>query len=384
MGLDRVRAVLARLDVAIACPVVTVTGTNGKGSTCGDDRGDAARRRLAHRALHVAASDALQRARSHRGARGDRRRAGRCVRRGRGRAHERRAAGAAHLLRVRHARGARGCSRERSPMCSCSRWAWAGASTPSTSIDADVAVVTSVDLDHLDFLGADARGDRPREGGHLPRGTRRRVRGPDPPQSLIDACAARSARVSAWRAATSPRPPRARSGATADRAASASDCRIRRCAAPTSSATRRPRSRRSMRCATGLPVSAGALRDGLVGVELPGRFQVLPGRPTRRARRRAQSACGARACSRASRRWATTRRPTPCSACSRTRTSTASSPRCAARVDRWTVAPLPGPRGASAQRLADALARAGVPPRRCAPRPTRGRVAGGGRRGGRG
>jgi dihydrofolate synthase/folylpolyglutamate synthase len=31
-------------------------------------------------------------------------------------------------------------------------------------------------------------------------------------------------------------------------------------------------------------------------------------------------------------------------------------------VDRWTVAPLPGPRGASAQRLADALARAGVSP----------------------
>ncbi|HEY8244805.1 MAG TPA: Mur ligase family protein, partial [Casimicrobiaceae bacterium] len=33
LGLDRVRAVLARLDVAIACPVITVTGTNGKGST---------------------------------------------------------------------------------------------------------------------------------------------------------------------------------------------------------------------------------------------------------------------------------------------------------------------------------------------------------------
>jgi dihydrofolate synthase/folylpolyglutamate synthase len=29
-----------------------------------------------------------------------------------------------------------------------------------------------------------------------------------------------------------------------------------------------------------LPVSAGALRAGLLGVELPGRFQVLPGRPT--------------------------------------------------------------------------------------------------------
>ena len=34
MGLDRVRSVLDRMQVAIDVPVVTVTGTNGKGSTC--------------------------------------------------------------------------------------------------------------------------------------------------------------------------------------------------------------------------------------------------------------------------------------------------------------------------------------------------------------
>jgi len=33
LGLDRVRAVHARLHAAIACPVVTIAGTNGKGST---------------------------------------------------------------------------------------------------------------------------------------------------------------------------------------------------------------------------------------------------------------------------------------------------------------------------------------------------------------
>src|SRR2546427_5680547 len=34
LGLERVRAVHDRLAVAPACPIVTVTGTNGKGSTC--------------------------------------------------------------------------------------------------------------------------------------------------------------------------------------------------------------------------------------------------------------------------------------------------------------------------------------------------------------
>ena len=29
-----------------------------------------------------------------------------------------------------------------------------------------------------------------------------------------------------------------------------------------------------------IPITAGAIREGLVAVELPGRFQVLPGRPT--------------------------------------------------------------------------------------------------------
>lgn len=34
MGLDRVREVAQRMALRFDCPVVTVAGTNGKGSTC--------------------------------------------------------------------------------------------------------------------------------------------------------------------------------------------------------------------------------------------------------------------------------------------------------------------------------------------------------------
>ena len=34
LGLDRVKAVAERMNLRFACPVITVAGTNGKGSTC--------------------------------------------------------------------------------------------------------------------------------------------------------------------------------------------------------------------------------------------------------------------------------------------------------------------------------------------------------------
>ena len=133
-----------------------------------------------------------------------------------------------------------------------------------------------------------------------------------------------------------------------------------------------------------LPVSAGAVRDGLCGVELPGRFQVLPGRPTRvldvahnpHAARVLAACLGSMGY-----------HPATLAVFGMLADKDIDGVVAAmkSRVDRWFVAPLPGPRGAPAGD-ARALARArGRPARpdsrggRC-----RGRLASGERRRGRG
>ncbi len=109
-----------------------------------------------------------------------------------------------------------------------------------------------------------------------------------------------------------------------------------------------------------LPVSGGALREGLLTVTLPGRFQVLPGRPVvvldvahnPHAARALAGALGTMGF------FAAT--TAPYSRCSRTRTFAGVVAAVQPRVDRWFVAPLPGPRGSSAEHLRDALRAAGV------------------------
>ncbi len=108
-----------------------------------------------------------------------------------------------------------------------------------------------------------------------------------------------------------------------------------------------------------LPVAMQDIRRGLLEVELPGRFQVLPGRPTIVLD--------------------VAHNPQAASALAENLGSTAFHPRTWAvfgmlrdkdiagvitamrgRVDRWLAATLPGPRGASAAELAAALRDAGV------------------------
>ena len=159
------------------------------------------------------------------------------------------------------------------------------------------------------------RGHRLRERRHLPRRPARDLRRPEPPRVAREGTRARSAQLLADRPRFRLQAPRRRSGATGARAAGAAACRTRRCAARTSSATRRPRSRRSIRCATACRSRPGTCARGLLQAELAGRFQVLPGRPAGDPRRRAQSACRARAGREPARLRARRRYRSPCSRC---------------------------------------------------------------------
>ena len=131
----------------------------------------AARRRLSHRPLHVAAS------RRHRGALRHRRRADRgggvrAARRPRRDVRRDSLAAPAQLLRSDHRRGARCCFARRGSMSPCSRSVWAAGSTRPTSSTPVAAAITAIDFDHEAFLGHTLEADRAREGRRHQAGTR--------------------------------------------------------------------------------------------------------------------------------------------------------------------------------------------------------------------
>jgi dihydrofolate synthase/folylpolyglutamate synthase len=366
LGLDRVRAVLARLAAPIACPVITVTGTNGKGSTSAMLE---AMLRAAGYGTGLYTSPHLMR--YHERVRLDGREASDAeLLEAFARVEEARTAGEVPVPLTYFEFGtlaALWLFARRAPDALVLEVGLGGRLDAVNVVDADVAVVTSVDLDHRDWLG-DTRESVGREKAGVFRACRVAVCGDaDPPRSLVDEAARVNARLlvngrdfaaipegSQWRYRGPggdryglPHPA-LRGRYQLDNAA---------CAITALDALR-----------DRLPVGANAVRDGLVGVELAGRFQVLPGRPTRVVD--------------------VAHNPHAARAFAQTLGSMGYHPRTHAVfamlgdkdldgvvaamrdvVDRWTVAPLPGPRGSTAETLAAALARNGVPPDRIATAP---------------
>jgi dihydrofolate synthase/folylpolyglutamate synthase len=362
LGLDRVRAVAAKLGATITCPVITVTGTNGKGSTCA--MLESILRCAGYRVGLYTSPHLL-------------------------RYHERmRVNGVeatdAELLSafnaVEDARLATPDAQGRPILLTyfefgtlAALWLFARAGLEAlvlevglggrldavNIVDADVAVLTSVDIDHVEYLGAERESIGREKAGIFRRGRPAVCGDRDPPASVLAVAAAVGAILHV-------------AGRDFGHVAEGTQWRYsgqrERFGLPFPALRGKYQlGNAAVVLATldllrdRLPVSAGALRDGLLHVVLPGRFEVLPGRPTI-VLDVAHNPHAARALAEALGDMGY--HPQTYAVCGMLADKDIAGVVAAIRprVDRWYVAPLPGPRGATAAQVRGALVRAGVGP----------------------
>lgn len=274
LGLDRVKAVLARMELRFTCPVVTVAGTNGKGSTC------AMLEAIAHQAGYrtgVYTSPHLVRFEE------------RC------RIHGEPATAQAlvpHFERVEAARGGTVLTYFEFTMLAIASLMAAsdldlvvlevglgGRLDAVNAIDTDCAIVTSIDLDHMDYLGPDRESIGREKAGIMRPGKPAIVSDPVPPESVKAHAEALGADLwllgrdynfsgdkQQWAWAGRGR----RYAGLAYPALRGANQLLNASGVLAALEALRPR----------LPVNAQAVRNGLALVELPGRFQIVPGEPT--------------------------------------------------------------------------------------------------------
>jgi dihydrofolate synthase/folylpolyglutamate synthase len=279
MGLGRVRQVADRLALQFDCPVITVAGTNGKGSTCAMLEAcllQAGYRTGVYTSPHLVHFQ--ERCRIH----------GETVE-------------PDHLLphfeRVEQARLGSDASDavsltyfEFTTLAILSLMASSnleaailevglgGRLDAVNVLDADCAVITSIDLDHMDWLGADRESIGREKAGIMRTGRPVIVSDPVPPQSVLDHAMEIGADVwtlgrdfnftgdkQQWGWAGRGR----RYSGLAYPALRGANQLVN--ASGVLAALEALRSR--------IPVTAQAVRNGLAMVELPGRFQIVPGQP---------------------------------------------------------------------------------------------------------
>ena len=274
MGLDRVQAVKARMQLAFSCPVIMVAGTNGKGSTCAMlesvllragykvglyikphflDFNERARvlGEMASDAQIVASFNAVE------AVRGDTPLT----------YFEFTTLAILHLLA------------QAKLDVAILEVGLGGRLDAVNVIDADVAIVTSVDIDHTDYLGDTREAIGFEKAGIFRPGKAAICSDPVPPQSLIDHAAAIGADL--WLMGRDFN----YSGDKQQWNYGGREQRRNSLAYPSLRGANQILNATAVLAALEvlklvLPVSAQEVRTGLVTVELPGRFQVLPGRPS--------------------------------------------------------------------------------------------------------
>ncbi|MDO9197320.1 bifunctional tetrahydrofolate synthase/dihydrofolate synthase [Rhodoferax sp.] len=278
MGLDRVKVVADRMGIRFTCPVITVAGTNGKGSTCAMLESillQAGYRTGVYTSPHLVRFEERLRIR------GDAVDAINLI------------AAFAELERAR-------CQNDSEISLTYFEFSTlailhvmahsaldvailevglGGRLDAVNIIEPDCAVITSVDLDHMEFLGADRESIGREKAGIMRTGRPVVVSDPVPPQSVLDHATEIDADL--WRFGVD-------FNVAGDKQQWGWAGRGRRYSGLAYPALR---GANQLVNAAGvlaaltalrdsLPVTAQAVRNGLAFVELPGRFQIVPGQPT--------------------------------------------------------------------------------------------------------
>ena len=278
MGLDRVRTVAERMGLRFDCPIITVAGTNGKGSTCAMLEAiliDSGYRTGVYTSPHLVHFEERCRVR------GEIVNAPDLV---------------AYFARVEIARVRNGDEIsltyfEFTTLAILQLLADArldvailevglgGRLDAVNILDADCAVITSIDLDHMEYLGSTREAIGFEKAGIMRAGRPVVVSDPVPPQSVLDQAARLGADI--WRFGQD-------FNFSGDKLQWNWAGRGRRYAGMAYPALR---GANQLVNASGvlaaltalrdrLPVTAQSVRNGLSVVELPGRFQIIPGQPT--------------------------------------------------------------------------------------------------------
>lgn len=274
MGLDRTQQVATRLGLQFDCPVITVAGTNGKGSTCamleaillqaGYRTGVYTSPHLVHfeercrvRGVAVAAPDLLPSFAAVEAAR--------------------QTTSLTYfefttLALLHHLQQAK-------PDVVVLEVGLGGRLDAVNVIDTDCAIVTSIDLDHTELLGHDRDSIGLEKAGIMRAGKPAVVSDPVPPPSVL----AYAARLGAdlWRLGVDfnfSGDPQQWGWAGRGRRYSGLAYPALRGANQLVNASGVLAALQALR--ERIPVTAQAVRNGLALVELPGRFQIVPGQPT--------------------------------------------------------------------------------------------------------
>jgi dihydrofolate synthase / folylpolyglutamate synthase len=275
LGLERVRKVAERLQLRFDCPVVTVAGTNGKGSTCalleaialqaGYKAGVYTSPHLVHFEERcriggeIVQADALVPQFE--------------------RVEAARAVDDVSLTYFEFTTLAILCLMAASGLDVAILEVGLGGRLDAVNVlDTDCAIVTSIDLDHMEFLGPDRESIGREKAGILREGKPAIVSDPVPPHSVIQYASAIGADLwllgrdfnfsgdkQQWAWAGRGR----RYSGLAYPALRGANQLLNASGVLAALEALRPR----------LPVNAQAIRNGLAFVELPGRFQIVPGQP---------------------------------------------------------------------------------------------------------